>query len=100
MIETSSAEEKAKPQEQLADLFEQQLERACVNGCDEEMSESILRLAALFILMKDVSNQSNHFICSCRRIYTLRCCFSKSLLIDEFHLLILIRSNDYEDSYT
>ncbi|EJD74219.1 phosphatidylinositol 4-kinase, variant [Loa loa] len=57
MIETSKTEEEIKPQEQLADLFEQQLERACANGCDKEISESILRLAALFILMKEVSNQ-------------------------------------------
>uniref|UniRef100_A0A158Q770 1-phosphatidylinositol 4-kinase n=1 Tax=Elaeophora elaphi TaxID=1147741 RepID=A0A158Q770_9BILA len=57
MIETSKAEEETKPQEQLVDLFEQQLEKACASGCNEEMSESILRLAALFILMKGMSNQ-------------------------------------------
>lgn len=61
MIETSKAEEQAKQQEQLADLFEQQLEKACENECHEEMSESILKLAALFILMKGMSNRSNHF---------------------------------------
>ncbi|KAL4002855.1 Phosphatidylinositol 3- and 4-kinase family protein [Acanthocheilonema viteae] len=57
MIETSKAEEETRPQERLANLFEQQLEKACKNGCDEEMPESILKLAALFILMKEVSNQ-------------------------------------------
>lgn len=59
MIETFKTEGETKPEEQLADLFEQQLEKACTNECDEEMSESILKLAALFILMKGLSNQSN-----------------------------------------
>ncbi|VDK62135.1 unnamed protein product [Onchocerca ochengi] len=57
MIETFKAEEEARSQEQLADLFEHQLEKACANGCDEEISESVLRLAALFVLMKETSNQ-------------------------------------------
>ncbi|CAG9533242.1 unnamed protein product [Cercopithifilaria johnstoni] len=57
MIETSKTEEETKPQEELADLFEQQLEKACANEYDEEISESILKLAALLILMKGVSNQ-------------------------------------------
>nr|CRZ25602.1 Bm7141 [Brugia malayi] len=60
MIEASKSEEETKPHERLADLFEQQLERACADGadgCDEDISEGILRLAALFILTKEVSNQ-------------------------------------------
>lgn len=77
MIEASKSEEETKPHERLADLFEQQLERACADGadgCDEDISEGILRLAALFILTKEVSNQSNHFTCICETIYTLKYC--------------------------
>uniref|UniRef100_A0A915PI29 1-phosphatidylinositol 4-kinase n=1 Tax=Setaria digitata TaxID=48799 RepID=A0A915PI29_9BILA len=55
MLETFRAEE-VRPEEQLANLFEQQLEKACETSCDREISESILKLAALFILMEETSN--------------------------------------------
>ncbi|KAM3723763.1 Phosphatidylinositol 4-kinase alpha [Dirofilaria immitis] len=57
MIETFKTEEGTKPQEQLADLFEEQLERACANQSDNEISECVFSLAALLILMREISNQ-------------------------------------------
>lgn len=72
MIESSKTHEGVKPHEQFAHFFEQQLERACANGCDKEISESLLSLAALYIVMKEVSNQSNYFTCSNKDLYTIK----------------------------
>lgn len=53
-----NAREKTKPEKELASLFEQDLERACESGCDEEMSDSVLKLAALFIMLKGTPDRS------------------------------------------
>ncbi|MCP9259287.1 Phosphatidylinositol 4-kinase alpha [Dirofilaria immitis] len=70
MIETFKTEEGTKPQEQLADLFEEQLERACANQSDNEISECVFSLAALLILMREISNQTSRFAISQKKFVT------------------------------
>ncbi|VDN02816.1 unnamed protein product [Thelazia callipaeda] len=57
MIETLLVQENAKPEERLANFFEKELEKAYETGCDKALSESILKLAALFILMKETASR-------------------------------------------
>lgn len=55
MLAMCKAEESVIPELKLIEHLERDLERACETGCDEEMTDAVMKLAALFISLKEMN---------------------------------------------